>query len=304
MTPRVQLQATPPAALHGELLPLPRFHSRALANERPIVVYLPPGYHTATDRRYPVLYMHDGQNLFDGQTSYISGQHWHLKETADKLIEEGAIEPLIIVGVYHAGEERIAEYTPTANRNFRVGGRADLYGRMLVGELKPFIDRTYRTKPDREETGIGGSSLGGLVSLYLGLTRTEVFGRVVSMSPSLWWDNCWILRRLDQLVTGPHTRIWLDAGTCEGANTDCNAEALRDALVARGFRADEDVRFMKVEGGHHSEQDWAHRVHHALRFTYPAPAADPAPRQSGRMSPPPPTLLPAAAVRPTDSTVA
>jgi predicted alpha/beta superfamily hydrolase len=142
---------------------------------------------------------------------------------------------------------------------------------MLTEELKPYIDGAYRTKPGREHTGIGGSSLGGLLSLYLGLMRqSDVFGRVISMSPSLWWDRCWLLRNLDELKRAGETRVWLDAGTSEGASTECNAEALRNALIERGLTPDEEVKFMRARGARHCEQDWAHRVHHGLRFTFAA----------------------------------
>jgi predicted alpha/beta superfamily hydrolase len=228
--------------------------------------------------------MQDGQNLFDGRTSFVPGQHWHLNETADNLIHEGAIEPLIIVGVYNACERRIEEYTPAVDPNFKVGGGADLYGRMLVEELKPYVDANYRTKPGREHTGIGGSSLGGLVSLYLGLRHADTFGRVVAMSPSLWWDNCWLMRNLDAVARGPKPKIWLDAGTLEGKNTVCHAEGLRDALVARGYEPGREVQFMRAAGARHTETDWAHRVHHGLRFTF---AAGEAAGDAARPFPPP-----------------
>jgi predicted alpha/beta superfamily hydrolase len=267
MTPRENLRVATPE--YGILERPPLFYSDILGNARQLIIYLPPDYDTDVNRRYPVLYMQDGQNLFDGTTSYVPGQHWHLNETADNLIHEGAIEPLIIVGIYNMGEHRIQEYTPTTDPNFKVGGQASLYGRMLAEELKPYIDRTYRTKPEREHTGIGGSSLGGLSSLYLGLMRhSDVFGRVIAMSPSLWWDKCWLLRNLDELMRSRKTRVWIDAGTSEGANTECNAEALRNAMIERGFTPDEEVKFMRDEGARHSEQDWAHRVHHGLRFTF------------------------------------
>lgn len=269
MTPREKLQAVKPDIECGTLERPPLFNSAILGNARQLIIYLPPGYGADVNRRYPVLYMQDGQNLFDGTTSYVPGQYWHLKETADNLIREGAIEPVIIVGVYNAGEHRIKEYTPTADPNFKVGGQARLYGRMLTEELKPYIDRAYRTKPDREHTGIGGSSLGGLLSLYLGLVRhSDVFGRVIAMSPSLWWDQCWLLRNRDELMRGRKTKVWIDAGTSEGASTECNAEALRNALVELGFTPDEEVKFMRAEGARHCEQDWAHRVHHGLRFMF------------------------------------
>lgn len=270
MYPRANIQTSFSNDESGTLEYVPEFNSEILGGTRRLVVYLPPGYHSDAERRYPVLYMQDGQNLFDGRTSFVPGQYWHLSETADNLVREGAIEPAIIVGVYNAGERRIEEYTPTVDPNFKVGGGADLYGRMLVEELKPYIDASYRTKPGREHIGLGGSSLGGLVSLYLGLKLSDTFGRVVAMSPSLWWDQCWLLRNLDDVARGPKPKIWIDAGTSEGANTDCNAEELRDALVARGFEPDEEVTFMRAHGARHSERDWAHRVHHGLRFTFAA----------------------------------
>jgi predicted alpha/beta superfamily hydrolase len=268
MFPRADLHASYTDEERGSLDYSGPFRSALLGNDRQIVVYLPPGYSADGDRRYPVLYMQDGQNLFDGRTSYVPGQHWHLNETADNLIREGAVEPLIIVGVYNACERRIEEYTPTVDHGFGRGGRADLYGRMLVEELKPYVDAAYKTKPGREHTGLGGSSLGGLVSLYLGLGRADTFGRVIAMSPSLWWDGCWLLRNIDSVARGHRAKVWLDAGTLEGANTDCHAEALRDALAARGYAPGGDVEFMRAEGARHCEQDWAHRAHQALRFTY------------------------------------
>jgi predicted alpha/beta superfamily hydrolase len=268
MLPRADLHASFTDAEYGSLdYPAP-FRSALLGEDRRLVVYLPPGYHAAGESRYPVLYMQDGQNLFDGRTSFVPGQHWHLGETADNLIREAAVEPLIIVGVYNAGGRRIEEYTPTADSGVGAGGRADLYGRMLAEELKLYVDATYRTKPGREHTGIGGSSLGGLVSLYLGLGCAETFGRVIAMSPSLWWDDCWLLRNLDAVARGPRAKVWLDAGTMEGASTDCHAESLADALAARGYAPGEDVEFMRAEGARHCEQDWAHRVHRGLRFTF------------------------------------
>lgn len=268
MLPRADLDASCTDAECGSLDYPGPFRSDLLGGDRQVVVYLPPGYHAAGDRRYPVLYMQDGQNLFDGRTSYVPGEHWHLNETADNLIREGAVEPLIMVGVYNAGGRRIEEYTPTADPGFGAGGQADLYGRMLAEELKPYVDAIYRTKPGREHTGIGGSSLGGLVSLYLGLGRSDIFGRVIAMSPSLWWDGCWLLRNLDSVARGPKSKVWLDAGTLEGANTHCHAEAMAEALAGRGYAPGADVVFMRAEGARHSEQDWAHRVHHGLRFTF------------------------------------
>src|SRR5215813_14816840 len=165
------------------------FHSRILNNDRDIVVYLPPSYESNKHQRYSVLYMNDGQNLFDGATSFIPGQEWRIDETAQSLIGEGKIEPLIIVGIDNAGKDRVNEYTPAADAKYKAGGQADQYGRMLVEELKPFIDSNYRTLKDAAHTGIGGSSLGGLVSMYLGLKYKDVFSRVAVISPSVFWAD-------------------------------------------------------------------------------------------------------------------
>lgn len=179
--------AQQPHTLTGEIRSHPGFHSNILNNDRDVLIYLPPGYESSKSRHYSVIYLNDGQNLFDGATSFIPGQEWRVDETAQALIIAGKIEPLIIVGINNAGKDRINEYTPTVDTNYKMGGGADLYGRMLVEELKPFIDSRYRTKPGAKHTGIGGSSLGGLVSLYLALKYPAVFGRAAVISPSVWF---------------------------------------------------------------------------------------------------------------------
>ncbi len=258
--------------LSGEFRTHPQFHSQFLSRDRDILVYLPPGYDTDVKRRYPVLYLHDGQNLFDGATSFIPGEEWQADETAQALIQSKQIQPLIIVGIYNAGDQRIAEYTPTPGKYH--GGQAGRYGRMLVEELKPFIDTHYRTRPDAADTGLGGSSLGGLLTLYLGLKYTQVFGKLAVISPSVWWDDQFILREVKALKTKPHLRIWLDMGTHEGAEKDWqsnvdDARMLRDALIEKGWRPDKDLKYMEAEGAEHNERAWATRFGSVLRFLFP-----------------------------------
>jgi predicted alpha/beta superfamily hydrolase len=243
------------------------FHSRFLEHDRDVIVYLPPGYETETTQRYPVMYMNDGQNLFDAATAF-NGVEWGVDETAQRLIEAGELDPLIIVGVYNAGEHRIDEYSPTVDPKQNRGGKADLYGRFIVEELKAFIDRRYRAKPGPEHTGLGGSSLGGLVTLYLGLKYPQVFSRLMVMSPSVWWDHGVILRVVKSLRAKPSTRIWLDIGTKEGKFTPGHVRTLRDELIAQGWRLDSDLKFLQVKGGQHSEHDWGRRVEPALKFLY------------------------------------
>ncbi len=159
-----------------------QFPSRFLRNRRDLIVYLPPGYDEQSERAYPVLYLHDGQNLFDGATSFIPGVDWHVGQTADHLIYEGCVEPLIIVGLYNAGKQRLGEYTPTRAPKLG-GGRANRYAKFLLDEVRPFVQRQYRVAEGAKRTGIGGSSLGGLVSLYLGLKLPKIFGRIAALSP-------------------------------------------------------------------------------------------------------------------------
>ncbi|HKQ99154.1 MAG TPA: alpha/beta hydrolase-fold protein [Pyrinomonadaceae bacterium] len=261
--------------LTGEFRTLRNFHSRFLKSDRDILVYLPPGYEADKKRRYPVLYLHDGQNLFDGATAFIKGQEWRADETAEALIKSKKIKPLIIVGVYNAGRDRIDEYTPTQDAGHRMGGKGDLYGRMLVEELKPMIDREYRTLTSASNTGLGGSSLGALVSLYLALKYPQTFGLVAVVSPSVWWDDRMILRAVEALEKKPRLRIWLDTGTKEGGNaaeevnTTKNARLLRDALVSKGWKEGADLKYLEVEGGEHNERAWAERFNRILEFLFP-----------------------------------
>ncbi len=198
-----------PHTLTGDIRVHKSFHSGILNNDRDVLVYLPANYDSNEKKRYPVLYLHDGQNLFDGATSFIPGQEWRVDETAQRLIAAGKIESLIIVGVYK----------------------------------KPFIDSHYRTKRDAKSTGLGGSSLGGLVSLYLSLKYSNVFGRAAVVSPSVWFANKQIVRYVEALPKKPSVRIWLDIGTKEGQTSEeaqqslRDARLLRDTLIKKGWRS-------------------------------------------------------------------
>lgn len=260
-------QSSAEHSLTGEFRLHPNFHSGFLANHRDVIVYLPPGYEDES-RRFPVFYLQDGQNLFDATTAF-SGVEWGVDETAQRLILGGRIEPLIIVGIYNTGADRIDEYTPTIDPRQKRGGKADLYGRFLIEELKPFIDRNYSTLTGPEFTGLGGSSLGALASLYIGLKHPNIFSKLMIMSPSVWWDHGMILRYVQQLRSKPTTRIWLDIGSKEGKFTPGYVRQLRDLLIAQGWRLEADLKFMEIRGGHHTEAAWAKRVEPALRFLFP-----------------------------------
>ena len=251
----------------GDVRTHDNFHSRYLEQDRTVIVYLPPNYDPEEAIRYPVLYLHDGQNVFDRATSF--GEEWHVDESAQDLISAGEIEPLIIVGIYNTGEHRVDEYTPTPQAHQGRGGHANDYGRMLVEELKPFIDTTYKTLPGAASTAMGGSSLGGLLTMHLGLRYPTVFSRLAVLSPSVWWDERVIVREVEALPAWLPIRIWLDAGTAEGVDTLVNARALRDALVAKGWTIGDDLAYLEAQGGEHNEQSWGARVDHVLKFLFP-----------------------------------
>jgi predicted alpha/beta superfamily hydrolase len=266
--------------LTGNLTSHPDFRSHILGVKRRVWVYLPPSYDAEPERRFSVLYLQDGQNVFDGATAFLAGREWQADETAERLIEQRRIEPLIIVAVDNGGERRIDEYTPAPDAKDQ-GGGADIYGRMLVEELKPWIDGTYRTRTGREDTAIGGSSLGALASLWVGLSHADTFGAIAALSPSVWWDDGYILRFIESLPEKPKTRIWTDVGTEEAGHAVADARRLRDALVARGWREGVDLRYVEDEGARHDESAWAKRLPEVLEFLYPpGPPGSVAPGQT------------------------
>lgn len=247
------------------------FGSAHLNTPRNVLVYLPPGYGLDAERRYPVLYMHDGQNLINPEDAF-GGIVWGVDETAQTLILTERIEPLIIVGIYNSGERRIDEYTPVksaAGRTRGRGGKADAYGRMIIEELKPFVDREYLTKPGREFTGLGGSSLGGLVSLHLGFKRPDVFSRLAVMSPSVWWANNQIIRETAMIGERLPLRIWLDIGRREGTRIKHQVRALKEILLANGWRNNLDLAYYEFPEARHEETAWAARFGEVLKFLFP-----------------------------------
>jgi len=254
--------------LRGTVERHPDFHSDILGEDRRVWVYLPPMYEREPERRFPVLYMHDGQNVFDGATAFLAGKEWEADESAERLIEEGRIEPLIIVAVDNGGAERTNEYTPTQDRRGE-GGQVERYARMLVDELKPWIDKRYRTRPGRESTGIAGSSLGGLASLWIGLTHPDVFGRIAAVSTSAGRDGGQIIRFVEALPEKPATRIWTDIGTEERYGAVKYARLLRDALVKKGWKEGVDLAYVEAEGASHNETAWARRMPAILEFLFP-----------------------------------
>jgi len=256
--------------LTGDIRLHKNFHSRFLSRDRDIIVYLPPGYEKQQTRRYPVLYMQDGQNIFDAATSFFAGMERHLDEKAQALIVRGAIRPLIIVGIYSTGPDRINEYTPTRIPVMNKGGQADLYGRMLVEEIKPFIDAQYRTLPKASNTGVGGSSLGGLLTVYLGLKYPNTFGKLAVSSPACYWDNEIVVRYVHSLPAKTRQRIWLAVGTAEPDVFLSGTRSLHSALVAKGWKDGVDLGYMEATGAQHNPEAWSERVDRLLTFLFPS----------------------------------
>jgi predicted alpha/beta superfamily hydrolase len=226
--------------------------------ERDLDVFLPMSY-ARTRRRYPVVYMQDGQNLADPARAFAGT--WEL-ERAIETLASGGIEA-IFVGVPNLGEARIREYTPFVDAKAG-GGDGDAYLAYLERTIKPLVDRRFRTRPEREATGVFGSSLGALISLYAFFRAPETFGFTGAMSPSLWFADRAMLSYVERDGT-PAGRIYLDTGTDEGAGTLRDARDLVRILERKGYGQDR-LRYVEDQGGRHAESDWARRLVPALEF--------------------------------------
>ena len=243
----------------GRLEVIPGVESRGLGNRRDILVYLPSSY-DRSEKPYPVFYMHDGQNLFDPTTSFAG--EWGVDSALAKAPRKG--RRAIIVGIPNAGIDRIREYSPFVDARIG-GGLGDAYLDWLEETVKPLIDERYRTVREAAGTGIGGSSMGGLISLY-GFFRTPArYGFAAALSPALWFGDGAIFPFVE---SAPYVRgrIYLDAGTREGDGTLANARAMRDLLLARGYRRGRDLMWVEDKGGMHNESTWGRRLRGALPF--------------------------------------
>jgi predicted alpha/beta superfamily hydrolase len=253
------------------------FPSQFLPHARTLSVWLPPGYGLDPHRRFPVFYMHDGQNLFDAHTAF-GGVPWGADETAERVVRAGRVPPIIIVGVANT-PDRLDEYGPKEDAAEGQPNRARDYGRFLVEEVKPFIDAHYRTRLEPEHTGVGGSSMGGLISLHLCKWYPNVFGRCAALSPSLWWDREYFLR---SVTVAPEwldrCRVWLDVGDHESSSragaaaTMGRTRRLAQLFARRGLRDGEHFRdhfrYTEVPGGTHNEASWGGRFDRVLQFLF------------------------------------
>ncbi len=247
----------------GDLRQLPRFHSVALGNYRTVWVWLPEAYKSQPGARFPVIYMHDGQNLFDVARSAF-GVEWGVDDTATRMIAAGEVRPFMVVGIEN-NADRFGEYTPS--RCGGIGGRGKEYARFVAKEVKPMIDATYRTIAGAEGTFVAGSSLGGLISLYILREHSEAFGGCGALSPSLWWSAQRLLLEAEADASwAKGKRVWLDMGTEEKGWGDelVHVESvtrMRDALVRGGANVEMEIE----EGGLHDEEAWARRLPRVLK---------------------------------------
>lgn len=276
MTEWLEYEAARPGLPHtvvGRVMVLPGVESLELGNRRDILVYLPPSY-ARSSRVYPVLYMQDGQNLFDQHTSYAG--EWRVDEMLEGLARHGL--EAIVVGIPNMTVDRLYEYTPFRDPRFG-GGGAPAYLRFVVDTVKPLVDAEFRTARDRDRTGILGSSLGGLLSLFALFEHPRTFGLVGALSPSaLFADGALLTYLLGQPYVP--ARIALDVGTLEGPPATSNwllsrlltrpyaarVREVRDLLGTMGYRDGHDLRYLEQRGGLHSERCWSRRLPGILRF--------------------------------------
>ncbi|PCJ20420.1 MAG: esterase [Candidatus Cloacimonadota bacterium] len=249
---------------------LRKFESKLLKNHRNIIIYLPPSYKKNSRKTYPVLYMNDGNNLFDANTAFM-GREWEVDNTCQELIEKKLIEEIIIVGIYNT-MGRLEEYTPTTSKQHG-GGKAKLYLDFITKELMPEIEKKFRVKTGPKNTGLMGSSLGGLISLYAGFEYDSFFGNVGVISPSLWWDDKYMFEKYIPNKTKNKTKIWMDMGTKEGMDSKGFSHALLDTqnmnklLIKKGFNK-KNLFYFEHENAAHDEFAWATRMHMPLLFFY------------------------------------
>ncbi len=249
------------------------YHSNNLNNDREIDIYLPPSYKYNQNKRYPVLYMHDGNNLFYPEISF-GGMPWNVDSTMDKMINNKLIEEAIVVGIHNTmGRNYEYTWTEMKSRHGSEGGGGLKYAKFLVEEIKPFMDKNFRTLSDRSNTAVMGSSLGGLISLYLGLSCPHVFGKIGIVSPSLWWAKGIAFK--DVMSITPHLQIWMDMGTREGysRNIENNMNIkmvryMKAQLEHLGYSEGYNLAYLEDKGAKHNEYWWGKRLHLPLLFFF------------------------------------
>lgn len=252
------LSQKPEPSIRGAVEYHRQLSGEGLNHKRDIIVWLPPSYKKNTKKHYPVLYMNDGQNIFDPTTAF-TGYDWRVDEVADSLIAMKRIEEIIIVGIYNT-LDRLPEYSDsdlgTAYMNF------------VINVVKPLVDSTYRTKSDKEHTGIIGSSLGGLSSLLFVWKRSDIFGMAGCMSTSFWYDDEKTLKEVREYSGHKkNIKIYLDCGGRE-KELISGYKRMVEILKSKGYKKGKDFDFTLDSKGTHSEQYWAQRVWRPLVFMF------------------------------------
>jgi predicted alpha/beta superfamily hydrolase len=250
-----------PHTLTGQVIAHENFYMPQLERYRTIRLYLPPDYDNS-EERYPVLYMHDGQNLFNTSTSFAG--EWKVDETLEQLYHQHIMNGVIVVGIDNHPTKRLDEYSPWYNEEYKSGGEGEKYVEFLVETLKPWIDSHYRTKVEAEHTGIAGSSMGGLISLYAGSRYPQVFSRLGIFSPAFWFAKEELLEYLIKYPLLKNSRVYIDVGTAEGNNPQHRAAYLNDAkefytFLSKSGQSEENIKLIIAEGAGHNEHAWAKR---------------------------------------------
>lgn len=273
-------QETKPTTVVGKLELHRNQELSQTANNKAIAVWLPPGYGDSS-RRYPVIYLQDGQNLFDQRTAAF-GQEWRVDETITDLLGQQAIQPAIVVGIWN-DSNRIDDYTVDRDVQRQRGGKGEQYLRYIIEHVKPFVDRTYRTSAEREQTFIGGSSLGGLIALHACLEHPDIFGGCLALSPALHWNDDAILHLLERRERSwpAETKLWFSMGAEEGGTPEAQQENLLRArklaamLSKDSTAGDNRIEYREIEQGKHNEASWSEQFPYALLMLLNANKADP-----------------------------
>ncbi|UNK20746.1 alpha/beta hydrolase-fold protein [Paenibacillus sp. N3/727] len=256
----------------SRLIAIKNFYSSILNNERDMFIYLPDSYEKNEEKRYPVLYMHDGQHMFFEDQK---GESWDIHTTVDALVSQGKMKEIIVVAISHVEDTRISEYmhaNPEGHNIFNTTNQGELYEEFLIGEVKPYIDKEYRTLPDKFNTALMGSSAGGLVSYNIGFRQSETFGMVgalcpffVSVDPSTMEDR-WLSRVYTEKKD---LKIWMDVGDAEGFTVmEKHVRHVADKLIRSGYQPGNDLMYYLAVNSGHSQKDWAARVHAPLIYFF------------------------------------
>ena len=254
-----KLPAIPEIGKQGWIEYHRHFLSNRVKHPRDVIVWLPPGYYKNKRKRFPVLYMQDGQNLMDPSTAFL-GVDWQMDRTAAQFIRRKKMKEIMIVGIYNT-PDREQEYTGSA------AGRH--YADFVVHELKPLIDETYRTKSDAQNTGVMGSSLGGLISFLFAWWHPHVFGNAGCISNSFFWNDYSVMKEVQE-YEGPkkQIRLYLDVGGKE-VFLRTGYEQMVQLLIRKGFRKGIDLQHYLAKTGSHDEKSWGKRAWRPLTFLFP-----------------------------------